>query len=481
MSTTLAVRFPLGRYHANPWNRAVNEGVTEWPPSPWRVLRALIATWYTRWPDLPAAAMDTLLEALADPPSYRTPRAYAGHTRHYLADLEHRKGEQGSTDLTLDPFLSVAPDEELLIRWDADLSAGQRDILHKLAELIPYLGRAESVCEARLRDEETVPDDSWWRPGVDGRRSTPLLAPAKPVSRAALEATTTEIRRSRRTMPPGTVWVTYTTGEERHADDDHSANRGTDKVTAVRFAVIGRPVSIKATHGVLLADEVHNRVGKILTEAMVPDERRHEIMGTKGARSGHRHAHWMFVPTSPDRGAAVDSLLVWVPEGLRPDELCALIGNLRKLSGKRGGDDGYEIRGFPKLELLFQAAGPIDQIAPSLCRGARRWRSLTPYLPVRHRKRESLDEFLAADIRAELSYRRGERPQVTVARIEPSTAMLDRWTSEFRRRRMKEGLADSRSARPGLGLRLEFAEQVEGPIVLGQLSHFGFGLFTPED
>ena len=82
MSTTLAIRFPLGRYHANPWDRAVNEGATEWPPSPWRILRALVATWHTRWPDLPAATLDGLLDALADPPCYRTPRSgHSGHTR----------------------------------------------------------------------------------------------------------------------------------------------------------------------------------------------------------------------------------------------------------------------------------------------------------------------------------------------------------------------------------------------------------------
>ena len=58
MAATLAIRFPLGRYHATPWDRSVNEGATEWPPSPWRLLRALVATWYTRWPDLPAPVLD---------------------------------------------------------------------------------------------------------------------------------------------------------------------------------------------------------------------------------------------------------------------------------------------------------------------------------------------------------------------------------------------------------------------------------------
>jgi CRISPR-associated protein Csb2 len=41
----LAIRFPAGRFHATPWGRHVNEGAAEWPPSPWRLLRALVATW----------------------------------------------------------------------------------------------------------------------------------------------------------------------------------------------------------------------------------------------------------------------------------------------------------------------------------------------------------------------------------------------------------------------------------------------------
>ena len=154
MATTLAFRFPLGRYHATPWDRSVNEGAVEWPPSPWRLLRALVATWYTRWPELPGPLLDDLLVALGDPPSYCTPRTWPAHTRHYLPDLGHQKGETGGTDLTLDPFLWLRRDDDLLVRWDADLNEEQRSTLAKLAELLPYLGRAESVCEARLLDED---------------------------------------------------------------------------------------------------------------------------------------------------------------------------------------------------------------------------------------------------------------------------------------------------------------------------------------
>ena len=50
MSTSLGLRFPWGRYHATAWGRQANEGAAEWPPSPWRILRALYATWRARAP-----------------------------------------------------------------------------------------------------------------------------------------------------------------------------------------------------------------------------------------------------------------------------------------------------------------------------------------------------------------------------------------------------------------------------------------------
>jgi len=474
MPTTLAIRFPLGRYHANPWDRAVNEGASEWPPSPWRLLRALVATRHTRWPDLSAEVLDGLLDVLADPPSYRAPQARRGHTRHYLPDLEHRKGETGSTDLTLDPFLSLPRDDDLLVRWDADMPGEQRQVLAKLAELIPYLGRSESVCQARLLDAGPEPDESWWRVGADGPDRTRLLAVRRPLDRAALEASTAEVRRQRRTLPPGTRWVTYAAGRPAAEPDPGRPAEPAQPVTAVRFAVTGR-VPMKATHGVLLADEAHHRAGRALTREGVPDERRKQILGSRGAPTDHLHAHWIPLPAGWERGQPVRSLVVWVPQGLLTEDVRALLG-LRGLSGQRGdAGDGYEVSGFPEVDLLFQAAGQIGQVAPELCGPARRWRSLTPYLPVRHRKRESPEEYVTADIAAELRYR--NLPAAAVTRVENGSGMTDRWTAEFRRHRVNEHL---RQSRPGLGLELAFPEPVPGPLPLGQLSHFGFGIFVPD-
>jgi CRISPR-associated protein Csb2 len=474
VGTTVAVRFPLGRYHATPWDRSVNEGAAEWPPSPWRVLRALVSTWYTRWPDLPAPVLDELLEALGDPPAYRTPPVSAGHTRHYLPGIDHKKGETGGTGLTLDPFLSIGRRDELLIRWDASLADEQRDVLAKLVELIPYLGRADSVCEARLLGEDPEPDETWWLPGADGDRQVRLLAPARPVSRPALEVTTVEVRRDRRTMPPSSVWVSYAAC--LHAGPVPAVRRQAAPVQAIRFFVTGR-VPLKTTHGILLADAAHRRVGRKLEANGFPDERRRVILGSSGAASNHEHAHWIPIADNSQRGAPVSYLILWVPGGMAPEEAAAAI-TLRELSGlrdRRGGDEGYHMPGFPEVRLLFQAAGPIEQVAPELWGPARRWRSLTPYLPVRHRKRESLDDYVSADVGAELGYR-GRSPAL-VARADPGSGLPDRWAREFRRYRLAERLGQSRA---GLGLRLEFPEPVAGPLLLGQLSHFGYGIFVPE-
>jgi CRISPR-associated protein Csb2 len=490
MPTTLAFRFPLGRYHANPWDRAVNEGASEWPPSPWRILRALVATWHTRWPDFPATEFDALLDALCDPPSYQTPSTGAGHTRHYLPDLDHREAETGNTDLTLDPFLTVDSRAELRVRWGAELTGDQQAALAKLAELIPYLGRSESVCHARLvvPDEDAGPDETWWRPALTvagGERQTQLLAPIRPFDRSVLEATTEGIRKQKRTLPPGTRWVTYVAGalasDERRSTGISVCNRQTERraeravplPTALRFAVIGRaPVQI--TNGVLVADEAHRSAGRLLEKAGIPDDRRKEIMGTGGASTGHGHAHWVPVGGVGESAGSIQSLVIYVPDGLEPSQIGAILG-LGRLSGQRGGEDGYEVRGFPEQRLLFQAAGQVEDVAPELCprSPALRWRSVTPYLPIRHRhKRQTIEDFLAADVAADLGYHDLPAP-VSVTITDPAAGLVNR----FRRYRINERLRD---ARPGVGLRLEFDEPVGGPLLLGQLSHFGFGVFASE-
>src|SRR5258705_10693721 len=129
--TVLELRFPAGRFHATPWGRHVNEGAVEWPPSPWRILRALIATWHLKAKDnIPESSMRGLVASLvAKCPSYRLPKASLGHTRHYMPYLE---GKNQKTTKVFDTFVQVAAEEPVQVAWDIELSPPEMETLRLL-------------------------------------------------------------------------------------------------------------------------------------------------------------------------------------------------------------------------------------------------------------------------------------------------------------------------------------------------------------
>jgi CRISPR-associated protein Csb2 len=183
---TLILRFPGRRYHATPWGHHVNEGQIEWPPSPWRLLRALIATGYAtlQWPgDGPPPEARSLIEKLAGVlPRYRLPPGAGAHSRHYMPLAKFKNGREDTT-LVFDTWAQV-DDGALAVTWDATLSEEETLLLSELAERLGYLGRSESWVLARLaRPDESLPQgydclpcDGEQAPGR-GWEQVPLMAP----------------------------------------------------------------------------------------------------------------------------------------------------------------------------------------------------------------------------------------------------------------------------------------------------------------
>ena len=105
----ISLRFLAGRYHATPWGRHVNEADIAWPPDPWRITRALIATWYRKLDHdrFPRERLVALLSALAvESPVYKLPAAVHAHTRHYMPVIE---GGKEKRTLIFDAFARVRP------------------------------------------------------------------------------------------------------------------------------------------------------------------------------------------------------------------------------------------------------------------------------------------------------------------------------------------------------------------------------------
>ncbi len=153
----ISIRFLAGRYHATPWGRHVNEGALEWPPSPWRLLRALVATWKRTLPQLAESDVKPILEELAKaPPRFALPRASTGHTRHYMPWEKGWKPDEPGKAKTkvFDAFVALDPASETIAAWpDATLDGDQRQRLATILTNLGFLGRAESWCDARLLDD----------------------------------------------------------------------------------------------------------------------------------------------------------------------------------------------------------------------------------------------------------------------------------------------------------------------------------------
>ncbi len=477
MTVELVLRFPLGRFHATPWGENHNEGGIEWPPSPWRLLRALYATWRSRAPELDADAVLSLLDELASPPEFVLPRHAASHTRHYLPGPSHKAGVSTDTSKVLDAFVAVDPSDELIVRWETDLDDEARGILSRLAGELTYFGRAESICDAEARFERSSRESPVYRAldPTDPAESVSLLVADRPLDEDALTVTTTQVRsKLRQREPPATTRFRYprpTPGPEVQARP--ARTRDTTKVTAVRWSLATNALPSKHA-AVAWADTLRlaalSRYGDIrpgIDRSDYPPALSGKSPEGNRNNTQHSHAHWFAFADPGDE--LLRTIAVWAPAGFNDDVLDALasITWLRR----QGISDVHSSR------VGVEGWGTAAEVLPELTGPARKWVSYTPFAPTRHRhKRDgNLQGFHVDQVRRELAWRGFDGASAHITTTTPGNGD---WHHFRRYRPGRERLRDARSV---VGVEVEFDEPVGGPIALGSLSHFGLGLFMPID
>jgi CRISPR-associated protein Csb2 len=491
--------FSNGSYHATPWGHHVNEGLVEWPPSPWRIIRALLATGYTKlgWQQVPDD-MRRLVEALAaSEPSYRLPHATNGHTRHYMPVRGWKKGVQ-KTSLVIDAFIKT--DGALCVEWPG-VDPTQHGILPQLLDRLSYLGRAESRVRARLvTGEDDLPGFavSTKRAGPDGE-PVRLLAPmasqdyddwrrgspnAPDDLLAALQIDTNRLQEEGWNFPPGTRELIYWRPASAFSFvsvPGWSGNSAADRHDTALFAL-----STDKKRDVLPLMERALPTMALFRRALlsrVGDEQLGgcpELTGKDSQgdplRRRHRHAH--FIPLSLNSGSPrrIDHILVYAPMGFGPLAERGL-RRLRTTWAKGMDDIAVTLIGMGTREA-FREVG--DDAIPELGSGAT-WVSRTPFIPPRFLKSRGKDS-IQGQVRAELQ-RRGLPDRAVVLTVanptdESEAGRRAQWFRRFARSR--QGKVDTPPAGP-FHVTLTFDRSADGPICLGWGSHFGFGLFVPAD
>jgi CRISPR-associated protein Csb2 len=485
----IKMTFLAGRYHATPWGSHVNEGAVEYPPSPWRLLRALISVYHRARPDgVSANALTRVVEALSAPPLYRLPRAAAAHTRHY---------DQANNGIKFfDTFVALDPEASILWQWkDAKLDEADRTALRTLLVSLGTFGRAESWCEATLLDNATArkcfddvgnaataADDAISQPlgNADlpaGYEPVRVLIPAA-TGTALMESLldqTSSMRKRRQLDPPGSRWLTYTRPLhllEPRGESGRNIARSRSKVTVLRFALHSNvlplvqdtlPFAEQVRRAVLrhIDGMPHSEVLTGKTVAGIPLE-------------GHQHVHYL--PTDEDCDGRIDHLTVYAPRGFSDDEQDAL-GQLSRIF-RRGNR--------PDVRLVLTGLGELSEPKfehVELFALAQRWCSMTPFVlprfPTRGSGKAARPRDTAEGQLRRLAYELGLPEIVAVVKHDQAdgcrgtTGPHVRWP-DFTTRRF-----NGTRGHGVTGFEVEFSQVVRGPLSLGFGSHFGLGLFLP--
>lgn len=459
---TVGIELLADRYHATAWGRAANEGEPEWPPSPWRLARALVsAAWKLGIAESRRDDLNTLLNALVTPPRIALPRAIAAHTRHYMPI----NGGLNTT-LVLDPFTRTDGTPVCFVWDDVDLSWNLADLLDTLLEAVGYFGRAEAPCVAG-RIEKAEPGSLFAIPLAlagddDDGEVVQVLCLTDGVTVDALSESTAERQKKRLVSPPAGRFLSYL---RPRGALDAPARRVVAipeaPVHVLRFAIeSAAPVPI--TNAIQLADRyraaVLKRAGSASAETIAV------LRGREGSDGpllqGHGHCHYLVTDERGDRRA--DHLTVWCPAGLDKDAIRALdVVTLRSWTLDR------------PVSLVLLGRHEANKLpSTGLFAQAHVWESHTPFLPVRHPKHRAgrIVDGYEDQVRLELTRRGLAEP----AEVELVRQHHPSWAS-FRRERDRRRDPDV----PALGVRLTFSELVQGPIAIGKHSHFGMGLFVP--
>ncbi len=524
--TVIELRFLVGRFHATPWGRHVNEGSVEWPPSPWRILRSLIATWFLKARcDVTETALRDLLGHLANHvPGFHLPKATASHTRHYLPVVE---GKNEKTTKVFDTFIQIAPSDSVLVVWETDLPPDELTALRVLAERLGYLGRAESLVEARVRTEmdgkavnaqplvegQTVAsnaelvrllsplshaDYETWRSDflakiAPSEEPAQLTAKKKTAPKklktpdlpsdlfSALHADTGDLQAAGWTLPPGARWINYTRPSDAFAPASRAPKASGKSVPTVARYAIASTVSPRITQAVSVANRVHDALCKWSDQGSgsAPVFTGLDAEG-KPTSENHRHAH-VFCEANGQRDA-ITHITVWAEMGF-DENACLALRRLNKVWGHGGHD----------LRLVLIGIGQPATFPDCKLFGVSKvWRSATPFVSTRHAKkfRDGRPKIDAAS-----GWQIGTAPHdlLRLLNLNPETA----GASVRRDREIHVGSTpDPRSLRClqfqttrhdgggrhghsiGESLSITFPKRISGPLAVGYSSHFGLGLFV---
>lgn len=475
----LEIRFRAGRYHATKWGSNANEGEIDWPPSPWRLLRAIISAWKTGGDKRADLEMPAVMASMcASDAKFRLPGARKSHTRHYMPLSSVKQDGSGiRTEMVIDAFAVVDRGEPLYAMWDVNLTPNQAKALRDVVSRIRYLGRAESWCSVAVSDEPVEANcHRVDKAGPEGTEVVDLLVPEPDAGVKDLCITPRETHGMGMQYPPKSSLAKYARPAGALSTPPQAPDEGDRTGANAIIYVLTGSVRPRVTESVLVCDAFKRAVMSKYKGLTSRDDVPSVFSGRNESREkiedGHVHAS--FLATDEDGDGILDHMTVVAGRPFRPLELTAL-ESVRRVSRK-------DVAIYPVYVARRSTADRTDGEDVSVLRRSKVWQSATPYVPVRHQKTRTAGGVTVTtdsardQIVREIESRGLPRPVRVDVLHGRDTRVGGILAAKFKKhRKAGERPQGSHSA------SIEFAEPVQGPLALGLSSHFGLGLFVPDD
>lgn len=509
MPLVLRQTFPLGRFHATRWNQNPYEDrFGEWPPSPWRLLRALVARWfqYSRETgDDDVALRNELLKKLGKQvPKFQLPEAsWRGPAvkQYHPTGVVWSDGQAknpgykrpGST-LIEDHYRAVPSESPIFWVWDdveLEAESRERQLLDALLRRTIYFGRSESYCRMCVDDAARPTINCTLKSQSEGGNPVLVPLPGGDLDLTVLLSTTDSSTLKSRRIPPGTAWF-YASIPPKRIDTRRTAPSSRHSVSAnlLQFSIGGRVLPPLA-HWVKLTERFRSAVlrqrylqvsaGRASQWAELTTLERSELRLIRGIEpdgSPVEGKDTTFIAILPDEAGAPTRLACWRSMPFTAEEIDAFVAACDLPMAWDYSAPEWQVRIVPL---------PLNMPSLNTFFGQSRvWASSTPFvLPVGRRR-----------YRRNGRQRTGETPQVSLRKMlarfgyPPAEVILthgtdiadQEWVTVHEAagaQRPRQGERTT-SMLPGFRFTVSFEAPVTGPLAVGHSCHFGLGLFAAQ-
>ncbi|AFZ44074.1 hypothetical protein PCC7418_1906 [Halothece sp. PCC 7418] len=475
----IAIHLLLNQYQANAWHHAHCEGLIDWPPAPWRILRAIVAGSYNvHLPKKHQATLKGLLHKMAQvEPEYYLPQATYIQHRSPRPQMKSGKPPEIKPGKTLYAagLLLDEEDSTLFIRYPFELSETEDLVLRLIFNGLTYLGRKEAAAQWEIVEE--MPESN----AIPNPEGTKIVAipdsnlDAEQLWETLNSSAADVFAKNKQAVFPGVGQTAYQlkdpNSEQLSRNKDEASNAAVQIVTL--SAIAPHPIPLKYAHEICY--NLHRSLVKRCPSPI--------FTGQEMGEPRRNHSHTFIQPIPDSKQRYIKRLQLIATEGYSSDALASISAILFVKAGEQWVN--LQLSDFSKnLGESHQQWKTITPMFltrfPKTLRGKPRYLSGTDYQKdgAEHQALKYLLflDHLGLSVKPTFQatseglgmYLDGEL--VVEAQCQPWDRFWQ-WQSAHSH--------GKKVGRVGYNVKLTFSQAVTSPIGLGYACHYGLGTLLP--